>query len=70
MPVDEAGIDLLIRQGIRADIVYANSLVSLSDARFKNEITPIENPISIIQQLNGITHKWIHKKILIKNMGF
>ena len=70
LPADEDGIDLLIRQGIRADIVYANSLVSLSDARFKNEITPIENPIDIIQQLNGITHKWIHKENINKEYGF
>ena len=70
LPANEAGIDLLVRAGIRADIVYANGFVSLSDARFKNEITPIENPIDIIQQLNGITHKWIHKENINKEYGF
>jgi hypothetical protein len=37
---------------------YANNFISSSDARLKENITPIENAIDIVEQLNGVHFTW------------
>ena len=43
-----------------ANNLYANNLVSTSDIRFKNDIQSIDNPIELLNRLNGVSFKWIN----------
>jgi hypothetical protein len=46
----------------------ANSWAIFSDRRYKENIQSIENPISLIKSLNGVTYNW--KKSGNKDIGF
>jgi hypothetical protein len=43
-----------------ANNLYANNLVSTSDIRFKNNIQNIDNPIDLLNSLNGVSFNWIN----------
>lgn len=46
---------------VAGDII-ANSIAGSSDARFKSNINPIENPLQKVQQLRGVTFDWKTKE--------
>ena len=46
---------------VAGDII-ANSIAGSSDARFKSNILPIENPLQKVQQLHGVTFDWKTKE--------
>jgi hypothetical protein len=46
---------------VSGDII-ANSIAGSSDARFKYNILPIENPLQKVQQLRGVTFDWKTKE--------
>lgn len=46
---------------VAGDII-ANSIAGSSDARFKSNILPIENPLQKVQQLRGVTFDWKTKE--------
>jgi hypothetical protein len=46
-----------VRLQVAGDII-ANSIAGSSDARFKTNITPIENPLQKVLQLRGVNFDW------------
>lgn len=50
-----------VRLQVAGDII-ANSIAGSSDARFKSNILPIENPLQKVQQLRGVTFDWKTKE--------
>ena len=46
-----------VRLQVAGDII-ANSIAGSSDARFKKNITPIENPLQKVLQLRGVNFDW------------
>ncbi len=46
-----------VRLQVAGDII-ANSIAGSSDARFKTNIIPIENPLQKVMQLRGVTFDW------------
>ena len=46
-----------VRLQVAGDII-ANSIAGSSDARFKTNIFPIENPLQKVMQLRGVTFDW------------
>jgi hypothetical protein len=49
-----------VRLQVAGDII-ANSIAGSSDARFKTNITPIENPLQKVLQLRGVNFDWNKK---------
>lgn len=50
--------------------VWANGWVLTSDIRLKKDIKPIENALTNVLKLNGVTFNWIDEKSLLeKSMG-
>lgn len=50
-----------VRLQVAGDII-ANSIAGSSDARFKTNIIPIENPLQKVMQLRGVTFDWKTKE--------
>ncbi len=50
-----------VRLQVAGDII-ANSIAGSSDARFKTNITPIENPLQKVLQLRGVNFDWKTKE--------
>lgn len=50
-----------VRLQVAGDII-ANSIAGSSDARFKTNVFPIENPLQKVMQLRGVTFDWKTKE--------
>jgi hypothetical protein len=50
-----------VRLQVAGDII-ANSIAGSSDARFKTNIFPIENPLQKVMQMRGVTFDWKTKE--------
>ena len=57
-----------VRLQVAGDII-ANSIAGSSDARFKTNITPIENPLQKVLQLRGVNFDWKTNEFPIRSFS-
>jgi hypothetical protein len=59
---------LLVKGSIRAEgDLYGQSLYAMSDARYKKNITPLQNSLNQVKQIQGVSYNWNNELLPNKN---
>jgi len=67
-----SGVTCLFQVGVNGDGTFAraNAWNTFSDIRYKENFKQIDNPLSIVKNINGIYFNWKNDKSKTRDIGF